>query len=147
MTPRANIIWWVVLITLLIALACVVRAHNVTVTWPATGATNRVMLDGVQQAYTAGTNAVLVITNELEPVTVQIIGGGKCYSTRFSIDPVARWTGTQEFAGQPKGPWGPVTLKPGDKLPLTGSGYFRPVITKQLEVVPWWTWATREGRE
>lgn len=167
MTPRANIIWWILFIILSVALALVVRAqpmppninqrstqnelivatHPVYLTWPATGATNRVMLDGVQQALTMGTNATIQVSDDAWPVSVQIIGGGKCYSTRFSIEPVARWTGGQEFSTNIQGNWSLVTLKPGSKLPLNGSGYFRAVLTKQTEIVPWWTWGGQEGRE
>jgi hypothetical protein len=147
MTPRANIIWWVLFIGLTVALAIVVRSETVNLSWPATGGTNRVMLDGVQQAYTPGTNAIIQVTNDNWPVGVQIIGGGKCYTTRFSIEQVARWTGGQEFATNIKGPWSPVTLRPGSKLPSNGSGYFRAVLTKQTEIVPWWQWGGQEGRE
>jgi len=146
MTKRGNIIWWVLFVGLTVALVCVVRSEQVKLTWPATGATNRVLLDGVQVDYTPGTNATIQVTNDVWPVGVQIIGGGKCYSTRFSIEPVARWTGGQEFATSVKGPWSLVALKPGSKL--TGpSGFFRVVLVKTNEIVPWWTWAAREGRE
>jgi len=146
MTPRANIIWWFVLLALTFALALVAISAQVTVSWPATGGTNRVMLDGVQQSYTAGTNTTIQVTNDVWPATVQIIGGTKCYRLTFSIDPVARWTGQQEFSTNLQGPWSMVTLKPGAKLPANGGGYFRAVLTKQPEIVQWWQIGGREGR-
>jgi len=147
MTSRANIILDILAVVLTFALALVAMSAQVNLSWPATGATNRVMLDGIQKAYTPGTNATIQVTNDVWPVTVQIIGGGRCYSTRFSIEPVARWTGNQEFSPNIQGPWSMVTLKPGAKLPATGGGYFRAVLTKTNEIVPWWQWGGQEGRE
>jgi hypothetical protein len=113
-------------------------------TWPATGETNRVMLDGVQVAWAITNCTITNVAVGRRCVSVISASGRTYHSLVFSREIVSRWTGRTVFATNALGPYEPVTLRAGQAL--TGpSGFFAGVIERQPEIVTWWRWADREG--
>jgi len=126
-----------------IELAAAPEIYTATFTWPTTGETNRVMLDGVQQIL-ALTNATLTVPVGRRSVSILGLSGHMHHTLVFSREVVVRWTGTLNESPDVLGVYTPSGLRVGQAI--TGpSRFFTPVLDRKLEIVTWWRWADREG--
>lgn len=110
---------------------------NVRLAWPATGETNRVMVNGVQRGL-AWTNATVpVLPHEMVIVSVFPLSGREPRLTgRFSIEPVPRW-GHPQFRDGTN--WVTIPLVAGQRVEATNNmQLFRSVMTRNREPVRWY---------
>ena len=128
--------WLLAAVVLLVCALATLAQERVTVTWPATGGTNLVMLDGVEQTRTTGTNATIEVPFGRE-FCVSIVRrpatDGGDYTGRYIIEAVPRW-GHPQFRDGTN--WITVPLATGQRVePTNAMQLFRAVMTRNREVV------------
>lgn len=121
---------------ILICLPLLTTAEPVSVRldWPATGETNRVMVNGEQRAL-AWTNATVTVPpHEMVIVSVFPLSGREPRLTgRFIIEPVPRW-GHPQFRDGTN--WITLPVLAGQRIETTHNmQLFRSVMTRHREIV------------
>lgn len=131
------------LLAIFTLLSVATQAATLTVTWPATGVTNRVMLNGEQVALTAGTNWSGPVLPGRHTVAIIAIGKPIYYSRTLEVMNVPRW-GVESSPTLRNPVWTPEPMATGQRVTGTNR-VLRTVIRNELEAVRVLRWANQEA--